>query len=270
MPELPEVETIARDLASVLTGQKVIKTEFYNSSIRENCGIDDESTLNGKTLKRVSRRGKNLIFHFSDNLAMICHLKMTGRLLVDSNLSQDKKHLHFLVKFDKSDLSFYDVRKFGRICITTEQRLQEHPRLGKLGPEPFDITPDEFADIIKRRGKAIKTVLLDQQIIAGLGNIYADESLFDAGIRPSVRPKRITRLRLKKLHGSIIMVLDKAIKSRGTSVDDYLDGFGQAGNFQNLIKVYGKTNRDCPNCGAPIKRIVLGGRSTHYCVKCQN
>jgi len=245
MPELPEVETIARDLALALTGQKVITTIFYNSAIRENCSIEDESTLNGKTLKRI-------------------------RLLVDSNLTQDKKHLHFFIKFDKSDLSFYDVRKFGRICVTAEQLLQEHPRLGKLCPEPFDITSDVFADIIKRRNKAIKTVLLDQQIIAGLGNIYADESLFDAGIRPSIKPKRITRPRLKKLHNSIIRVLNKAIKNRGTSVDDYLDGFGQTGNFQNLIKVYGKTNQPCPRCGTPIKRIILGGRSTHYCARCQN
>ncbi len=270
MPELPEVETIARDLASALIGRKVIETIFYNSAVRENCGLADESVLNGKTLKRVSRRGKNLIFHFSDNLAMVCHLKMTGRLVVNSNLNQDKKHLHFFIKFDKSDLSFYDVRKFGRICITTEQGLIEHPRLGKLGPEPFDITADEFADMIKRRNKAIKTVLLDQHIIAGLGNIYADESLFDAGIRPSVKPKRITRPRLRKLHGSIIKILNKAIKNRGTSVDDYLDGFGQTGNFQNLIRVYGKTGQACPNCGNPIKRIVLGGRSTHYCTRCQN
>jgi len=269
VPELPEVETIARDLASALTGQKVIKTIFYNTAIRENCSTEDESGLNGKTLNRISRRGKNLIFHFSDNLAMVCHLKMTGRLLVNSNLSEDKKHLHFFIKFDKSDLSFYDVRKFGRICITNEPGLPEHPRLGKLGPEPFDITPAEFADIIKRRNKAIKTVLLDQQIIAGLGNIYADESLFHAGIRPSVRPRRITRPRLKKLYGSIIKILNKAINNRGTSVDDYLDGFGQTGNFQNLIQVYGKTNQSCPKCGNPIKRIVLGGRSTHYCVKCQ-
>jgi len=270
MPELPEVETIARDLAFALTGQKVIETVFYNSAIREDCGIKDESTLNGKTLKRISRRGKNLIFHFSDNLAMVCHLKMTGRLLVNSNLNQDKKHLHFFIKFDNADLSFCDVRKFGRICITTEQGLIEHPRLARLGPEPFDITPDKFADIIKRRNRAIKTVLMDQQVIAGLGNIYADESLFDAGIRPTLRPKRITITRLRKLHGSVIKILTRAIKNRGSSVDDYLDGFGRTGNFQNLIQVYGKTDQRCPKCGSRIKRIVLGGRSTHYCVKCQN
>ncbi|MCP4581833.1 MAG: bifunctional DNA-formamidopyrimidine glycosylase/DNA-(apurinic or apyrimidinic site) lyase [candidate division Zixibacteria bacterium] len=269
MPELPEVETIARDLASALIGQKVLKAEFLNTAIRENCYTREETDLNGKTINRISRRGKNLIFHFSENLAMVCHLKMTGRLLVDSDRSRDNKHLHFFMRLDKSDLSFYDVRKFGRICITAESELNQHPRLSKLGPEPFDITPAEFTDIVKRRSKSIKLILLDQEILAGLGNIYADESLYSAGIRPTLKPYRISRARLEILHGSIIEVLDVAIGNRGSSVDDYLDGFGQAGNFQNLIKVYGKTDQACPGCETPIKRIILGGRSTHYCMKCQ-
>jgi len=269
MPELPEVETIARDLASVLVGQKVVKAKFLNTAIRESCFTRKESDLRGKKIRQISRRGKNLIFHFSDNLAIVCHLKMTGRLLVNSDRPEDKKHLHFLMKLNKSDLSFYDVRKFGRICITTESELNQHPRLSKLGPEPFDISPDEFTDIVKRRNKSIKVILLDQQILAGLGNIYADESLFDAGIRPTLKPYRISRNRLKILHESIIKVLNIAIGNRGSSVDDYLDGFGQSGNFQNLIKVYGKTGQSCPNCKTPIKRIILGGRSTHYCTKCQ-
>jgi formamidopyrimidine-DNA glycosylase len=270
MPELPEVETIARDLEGVLTGQSVVEARFIDRSIKEQCNRFKPSRLAGHSLAGISRRGKNLIFHFSDNYAMVCHLKMTGRLIIDANSEYDKKHLHFEMKFNRSHLSFYDVRKFGRICITNEKGLLNHPRLSKLGPEPFEIEPGDFVNRVKSRHKAIKLILMDQGIIAGLGNIYADEALFDAGIRPTLKPYRISRSRLLRLHGSIIKVLHTAIKNRGTSVDDYLDGHGRQGNFQNLIKVYGKTGQPCPNCGHPVKRVVLGGRSTHYCTICQN
>ncbi len=269
MPELPEVETIARDLNAALKGQSVIEAEFLNTAIRENCNLYDPSRLSRHSLENISRRGKNLIFHFSGGLAMVCHLKMTGRLIVDADLRENKKHLHFRIKFDKSDLSFFDVRKFGRICITSENLLDKHPRLGKLGPEPFDIEPEEFVALVKRRHKAIKLVLLDQQILAGMGNIYTDEALFDAGIRPTLKPDRISKAKLIELHGSIIKVLNIAINNRGSSIDDYLDGRGQKGNFQKLIKVYGKTDKNCVNCDTKYKRIIIGGRSTHYCPKCQ-
>jgi formamidopyrimidine-DNA glycosylase len=269
MPELPEVETIARDLSLALIGQKVKSAKFLNTTIRENCGYKSASILKGKTLRCISRRGKNLIFHFSDNAAMVCHLKMTGQLVIETNPALDKKHLHFYIKFENSRLDFCDVRKFGRICIAKESNLVNHPRLKKLGPEPFEITAEHYADIVKKRNKAIKLVLLDQQICAGLGNIYADESLFEAGIRPTLKPARISKARLKKLHQSIIKVLQMAINNRGTSVDDYLDGFGRSGNFQDLLKVYGKIGQTCPNCGSQFKRIILGGRSTHFCPKCQ-
>lgn len=270
MPELPEVETIARDLNSALIGQKVVEAKFLNTAIRENCNLYKPSKLSQKILNKITRRGKNLIFHFSENMAIVCHLKMTGKLIIDVGSGKDKKHLHFKIQFDKSDLSFFDVRKFGRICITSETLLDKHPRLSKLGPEPFDITSEEFVSLVKKRNKAIKLILLDQQIIAGLGNIYTDEALFDAGIRPTLKPNRISKVKLLELHQSIIKILNIAIKNRGSSVDDYLDGRGQKGKFQNMIKVYGKTNENCVNCGTKYKRIVLGGRSTHYCPGCQN
>lgn len=269
MPELPEVETIATDLANALSGQTVLSARFFNTAVRENCSRFAPSALTGKTITGITRRGKNLIFHFTDTMAMVCHLKMTGRLLVDADPSHDRKHLHFEMQLSASHLGFYDIRKFGRICITTESELKNHPRLGKLGPEPFAIKPEDFVNRVKRRNKTIKQILLDQSVIAGLGNIYADESLFDAKIRPTLKPGRISRARLNQLLKSIIKILTCAIKNRGTSVDDYLDGFGNSGNFQNLLKIYGKTNKPCRECNGKIKRIVLGGRSTHYCPKCQ-
>jgi formamidopyrimidine-DNA glycosylase len=269
MPELPEVETIARDLALVLQGQKVRKARFLNLSIREKGDYRSPDVLEEKRLLGISRRGKNLIFHFSENLAMVCHFKMTGRMVLDSGHNFDKKHLHFFVEFERSRLDYFDVRKFGRISILKEENIQNHPRLKKMGPEPFSINSEQFARIVKKRHKAIKLVLLDQEVVCGLGNIYADESLFDAGIRPTLRPDRISVTRLKHLHVSIKKVLRKAIKKRGSSVDDYIDGFGRTGRFQNMLNVYGRGGETCKECQAPIKRIILGRRSTHLCPRCQ-
>jgi formamidopyrimidine-DNA glycosylase len=269
MPELPEVETIARDLRSALLNQRVLEARFLNTLIREQGSFRSADILNNKTLHSISRRGKNLIFHFSDDLAMICHLKMTGRLLLRNLESRQDKHLHFYIQFEKSLLNFYDVRKFGRICILKEKDIANHPRLHKLGPEPRAISIDEFMKVIKKRNKAIKLVLLDQEVIAGIGNIYADESLYEAGIKPSIKSSKVPTAKLKKLHKAINDVLELAISKRGSSIDDYLDGFGQAGEFQKIIKVYGRTGEACKKCKTPIKRIVLGGRSTHYCPKCQ-
>ena len=269
MPELPEVETICRDLSSALVGQEVISARFLNMAIRESSSYKSANILKGKKLERIERRGKNILFHFSDGLVMICHLKMTGRLIIGRNGLPQARHLRFFIDFDRDRLNFFDVRKFGRICILKENDLARHPRLGKLGPEPFDIPPAEFINQVKRRNRAIKLVLLDQEVIAGIGNIYADESLFLAGIRPTNKPSRISGPRIERLLEAIIDVLQKAISNRGTSVDDYLDGYGRTGNFQRLLRIYGKTGERCPNCGSMFKRIVLGGRSTHYCPKCQ-
>lgn len=269
MPELPEVETIARDLSFALKGQKVKQAKFLNLAIRENGDYRSAKVLEGKRLVRITRRGKNLIFYFSENLAMVCHLKMTGRMVLKTDQTFDKKHLHFYIEFERSRLNYFDVRKFGRISIFKEENIKNHPRLKKLGPEPFSVSPEQFTAIVKNRNKAIKLVLLDQEVICGLGNVYADESLFDAGIKPIRRPGRISVTRLKRLHESIVKVLKNAIKKRGSSVDDYIDGFGRAGEFQNMLNVYGKAGEACKECHTPIKRITLGGRSTHFCPRCQ-
>lgn len=269
MPELPEVETIARDLSFVLRGQKVKQAKFLNLAIREDGDYRSAKILKGRYLMRITRRGKNLIFHFSGKLAMICHLKMTGRMVLKTNQTFDKKHLHFYIEFERSRLDYFDVRKFGRISIFKEENIKNHPRLKRLGPEPFSISSEHFAGIVKKRNKAIKLILLDQEIVCGLGNVYADESLFDAGIKPTLWPNRISLPRLKRLHESIVKVLKNAIRKRGSSVDDYIDGFGRAGEFQNMLNVYGKAGEACKECHTPVKRIILGGRSTHFCPECQ-
>jgi formamidopyrimidine-DNA glycosylase len=269
MPELPEVETIVRDLNSALNGQIVKNAGFLNTYIKESGETPSESSLCGHRLLTIERRGKNMIFRFENDLSMVVHLKMTGRLLFEKLPPRENKHLHFQIEFDIANLYFYDVRKFGRIGIYNSSGLSKHPRLSKLGPEPFDLTPARFVELFKGRNKPIKIALMDQEIIAGIGNIYADESLFAAGIRPNLKAAKIKTDRLKILHKSVIKILNKAIDNRGSSVDDYLDGFGKSGKFQNLLNVYGRTGEKCKKCNSAIKRIVLGGRSTHYCPRCQ-
>lgn len=269
MPELPEVETIVRDLRSALNGQIVKNAEFLNTYIKESGDDPSESSLCGQRLITIDRRGKNIIFRFENDLSMVVHLKMTGRLLFEKLPSKEEKHLHFRIEFSNANLYFYDVRKFGRIGIYDSVGLARHSRLSKLGPEPFDLTPAQFTELFKARNKPIKIALLDQEIIAGIGNIYADESLFAAGIRPNIKAAKIKSDRLQRLHRAVIKVLNKAIENRGSSVDDYLDGFGNSGKFQNLLKAYGRTGAKCQKCKSTIKRIVLGGRSSHYCPRCQ-
>ncbi len=269
MPELPEVETIARDLRGALIGQSVVAAYIVNEAIIEPERDYDPAELVGKRITRIDRRGKNLLFYFESGLAMICHLKMTGRLIVDDTVPNQGKHLHFWIQFERNRLSFYDVRKFGRICFISEKRIDRHPRLARLGPEPFDIIGSRFVSVVKARHKAIKLTLMDQEVIAGIGNIYADESLYSAGIRPTRRSSELSRRQLSRLYECVRLTLQKAIDNRGSSVDDYLDGNGRKGNFQNLIEVYGRTGAACRRCGATIKRITIGGRSTHYCPHCQ-
>lgn len=269
MPELPEVETIVRDLRSALNGRLVRYAGFLNAYIKESGDNPSELSLYGKRLIAIDRRGKNIIFRFENDLSMVVHLKMTGRLLLDKLPPKEDKHLHFRIEFDDANLYFYDVRKFGRIGIFDSVGLANHPRLIKLGPEPFELTPTRFAKLFINRQKPIKIALMDQEIVAGIGNIYADESLFAAGIRPNITTSKIKPDRLKHLHKAIMKVLNKAIDNRGSSVDDYLDGFGNSGRFQNFLKVYGRTGEKCYKCKSTIKRIVQGGRSTHYCPGCQ-
>ncbi len=270
MPELPEVETIARDLRAVLIGQRVLEVRLLNHAVVEPERGYDISALSGKMIKRIDRRGKNLMLFFESHLAIVCHLGMTGRLIIDHPETSQSKHLHFWIQFEKNRLSFYDVRKFGRICFISEMKIDQHARLAGLGPEPFEISSTRFIQTLKARQKAIKSTLMDQGIVAGIGNIYADESLHAAGIRPTRKASTVTRRELLRLHECVRRTLQKAIDNRGSSVDDYLDGNGRKGNFQKLIKVYGRTGEPCRRCGTAIKRIILGGRSTHYCPRCQH
>lgn len=273
MPELPEVETIVRSLRNGggMTGESIInrqissvdcfnpKTLVYDGSA-EQCG----QALSGLHMLSVDRRAKYIRIHTEDPKILI-HLRMSGDLRCESEESGELR-IHDRLVFHFTDgmrLVFNDVRKFGRIWVTNDPDAV----LSGLGIEPLgdDFTPEWLADRLAGQRRVIKTVLLDQSVIAGIGNIYADESLFDAGILPTRSAGSLSRIECEKLCFSIRKTLAHAIEQNGSSFDWVYKG----GHFQNEFRVYQRKGEPCPVCGTPIERIVVGQRGTHYCPKCQ-
>ncbi|PIR91074.1 DNA-formamidopyrimidine glycosylase [bacterium (Candidatus Gribaldobacteria) CG10_big_fil_rev_8_21_14_0_10_41_12] len=244
MPELPEVETIRQQLAKQIVGKE----------------------LQGKKVIGVNRRAKILDIEFADKSHLIFHLKLTGQLIFNGTPG---KHTRRVFNFnDGSCLIFNDVRKFGWYKIVSESQLKDIKK--KLGPEPFGLTEKQFALMIAKKPKAkIKTLLMDQKFIAGIGNIYADEILFASRIHPLRVAGALGPREIILLLGKIKEILTAAIKAGGSSVSDYLDAFGQKGGYSRKHKVYQRTGQQCVKCGSIIERIRLAGRSAHYCPNCQ-
>lgn len=283
MPELPEVETIVRDLDKKLKNKKIISVKSLDKKVFQLTSGDVKNIL-GKKIKAVSRRAKMIIFDL-DNYFLIVHLKMTGQLVYQTKTSlivgghpivnKDKKlpnkFSRVIFKFnDKGTLYFNDVRRFGWIKLLAKNKFIEFKN--NLGVEPLssDFTLEYFNKFLSHKSKtSIKQALLDQKYISGIGNIYADESLFKAQIKPFRKVATLNPKEIKKLWRAIPEILKFAIKHRGTSFNDYVDASGEAGNFIKYLKVYGRGGEKCKNCGEPIKKIKLGGRGTHWCDKCQ-
>ncbi|HSR11480.1 MAG TPA: bifunctional DNA-formamidopyrimidine glycosylase/DNA-(apurinic or apyrimidinic site) lyase [Thermodesulfobacteriota bacterium] len=268
MPELPEVETIVRGLR-----ERVRDLEFSSVDVRlPKCVRGSRKSfavsLCGKRVVEVDRRGKNIVFRLSCGNSLIIHLGMSGRLRVVESDAPLEKHTHVVFEFrDRSDhLRFVDPRQFGRVSWDDGGRASP---LARLGPEPLTISAEEFAARAAGRRREIKPLLLDQQFLAGVGNIYADESLHRAGIHPRSRSHRLSGSAAFRLHGAIREVLEEAIRARGTSVRSYVDAAGSAGAFQKLLRVYGREGEPCTRCGTPIRRERIGGRSTFFCPRCQ-
>jgi formamidopyrimidine-DNA glycosylase len=269
MPELPEVETIANGLNKRVAGDRIesvwvgSKPEPLKSPAHE-----ISSTLEGAEIARVRRVGKHIVVDLraagsSGASQWIVHLGMTGRMLVVSPETELPKHTHLVAKLKSGrELRFVDPRRFGRLEVRRE---------GFSGPgaEPLEITANEFAGLFHRSKAPIKAALLNQKLLHGVGNIYADEALFRAGIRPRRRANTLTRSELNKLHAGVQKVLKTAIAAGGSSISDYVDADGEEGLFQIQHRVYGREGKPCARCKTPIKKIVVGGRGTHYCPKCQ-
>ncbi|NIM98752.1 MAG: bifunctional DNA-formamidopyrimidine glycosylase/DNA-(apurinic or apyrimidinic site) lyase [candidate division Zixibacteria bacterium] len=285
MPELPEVETIARGLQKVIVGKRIKEVEaIFPGIIRQDLDLFKKAVAQ-KKIQEVRRRGKYLLLDLSGGKTILVHLGMTGTLLClksgdrsgerlnrrPSKPKPTNKHDHLAFRFCGSDLElrYNDQRKFGKWKVCDTCSAEHIAELSKLGPESLGLTDCEFVQIFRGRRGRIKSALLNQQIIAGLGNIYADESLFEARINPSQRLDLLSERKLKNLHKAIRNVLSKAIKAGGSSVDNYLNVNGQLGSFQFHHKVYGREGEACKRCGAKIKRIRISQRSSYFCPRCQ-
>jgi formamidopyrimidine-DNA glycosylase len=268
MPELPEVETIVRDLREDITGQKILDVKFMTRSVWRN-RVPQIRMLMGALVERLDRKGKNILIFLSNGYVLIVHLKMTGRLTIDNPQSPLKKHTHFVVLLEKGELRFNDIRRFGYLDLVESTKLEKVKYLARLGPDALTISRDEFMGLLRTHKRIVKALLLDQDVISGMGNIYTDEALFRAGIYPKKVSSSLSAVRAKKLYEAMIETLNLAISSRGSTIDNYVGGRGTPGSFQDQHLVYGRQGKPCAKCGRPIKRIIIGSRSTHYCSHCQ-
>lgn len=281
MPELPEVETVVRGLCATVVGRTIrhIIVNAPKSSIVVSASLAPQSfagALVGKTVKSVTRRGKNILMQLTGDVTLWSHLKMTGHFFWIHREAPITKHDLVILEFDplphqtdNMHLRFNDYRRFGRLRLFPNAELFKQPGLAKLGPEPLEMTPEEFIEICHTRPRQIKMALMDQNFIAGIGNIYADEALFFSKLHPRRVTTSISAKKLRELHGHIQRLLKRAIRLRGTSVDSYSGLNGKPGSFQKYLKAYGNEGEPCGHCGNAIVRTKIGQRSAHYCPRCQ-
>jgi formamidopyrimidine-DNA glycosylase len=270
MPELPEVETIARGVDERLRGDSIENTWFSSKPepFKSSPAVMAKQ-LPRHRIDRVHRVGKHIVFDLAD-MQWIVHLGMTGRLLVADPETPVPPHTHGILYLASGrELRFVDPRRFGRLQLHGPIRHQATAFAG-TGREPLSISKEDFAALFRNRRTSIKAALLNQKLLHGVGNIYADESLFRAGIRPRRMASRLKRAELDRLHSSLQTVLREAISLGGSSVSDYVDAAGAEGFFQLEHRVYLRTGQPCLVCATPIRRLLVGGRGTHYCPRCQH
>ncbi len=271
MPELPEVETVVRDLRPLLVGQSFSSMRVGGLALRKAWDPTWERELVGRRVEAIERRGKWIQLDLGGPWLLV-HLGMTGQFTVAPIHEPRASHTHFVFPLSPSchELRFRDIRRFGSITLFPNRDALLAYFVGQhLGPEPFDLDNEYFRSRLQTTRRNLKAILLDQTVVAGVGNIYADESLFVAKLPPTklgtdLKPRQVTRLR-----DGIVQVLTHAIECRGSTIRDYVGGSGLMGKFQNEFRVYGRTGEPCLQCGTPIQRIVLASRSTHFCPKCQ-
>ncbi len=284
MPELPEVETIRNDLSKSILNKKIVSIKISKPKIVKSSLINFKNSLEGSYFKKIDRIGKLMIFVLNKtDKFLLVHLKMTGQLIYISGKNIisgghnypkiDKlpnKFSHIIFTFqDKSKLFYNDIRQFGYMKIVNKNELKEIKSNFGLDPINSKFIKSDFLETIKNKKTNIKAFLLNQKYIAGIGNIYADEILFNAKIKPTRNIISLSRLEKEKIYLAINKILKKAITYRGTTFSNYVDGSGNRGNFTKLLKVYQREGEKCFKCGGKIKRIKICGRGTHYCPVCQ-
>lgn len=276
MPELPEVETVRRGLASLVVGKVIRKISFFWHKVPNIPSDTFNRRVKDAQIREVKRRAKILIIELSNSLNVLIHLKMTGQLLYRANMSGSEKHerhVRALIYFnDGSGLMFKDIRKFGYIRLVTQEELKNTIGKEKIGPEPLlkSFTFTRFNGIIEKYpGRKIKQLLTDQSVIAGIGNIYADEICFYAKVLPTKPAGELSEKQRKSLWRGMKRILKDSIRMGGTSINTYVDIAGKKGSYAKKLKVYGKKGKKCYKCSGKIKRISLGGRRTYFCPDCQ-
>lgn len=294
MPELPEVQTIVDDLNKKIIGRKITGVWFDAPKlIKKPKAGELEKLIKGLKISGIKRRGKNILIYLIhnrlpiSNYLLLVHQKMTGHLLIGKWLMVNGKpksqikgqmqekvnnYIHVIFYFDNgSQLALSDLRKFAKIIFGTKEEIESLPEIIKLGVDALDkkLTFKKFLELMGGKNKSIKEILMDQNIISGIGNIYADEILWLAKVHPLIRANQLKVKQLKIIYNAIKIILEKAVKLRGTSISDFRDTSGNFGHYADVRYVYRKEGKPCPRCKTPIKRIKVKGRSAHYCPVCQ-
>ena len=271
MPELPEVETVRRGLEKLILGKTIQSVDVkYPKMIHTDLDAFCQD-LPGQEIRAMGRRGKYLVFYLSDKV-LISHLRMEGKYFYYPDQVPERKHAHVLIHFkDGGTLVYEDVRKFGTMELLAPELLEAYFISKKLGPEPTeqDFDLGRFKLALKRSKKPIKSHLLDQTLVVGLGNIYVDEVLWRAKVHPARISQSITAQEARKVHDETINVLGQAVEKGGSTIRTYTNAFGEDGTMQEFHQVYDKTGQACSRCGSIIEKIQLGGRGTHFCPECQ-
>lgn len=289
MPELPEVQTVVNDLNKRIIGRRIINVwSDWQKTVKKPDFKKFVYLIKEKKILKIERRAKNLLFYLSDDLMMLSHLKMTGHWLIGKweiknmgviplepkEVITDpyNKYIHLIFYLDNGKmLALSDLRKFAKILLGTTEEIKNLEEIKKLGPEPLDrsFKIEEFIKLIKSERGKIKQVLMNQEVISGIGNIYADEILWLAKIHPFKPANKLSEKELREVYKDIKIILNKSLKLRGTSSSDYRDTAGKKGEYHKHLLAYQREGEKCNRCGTLIKRVKLGGRSAHYCPKCQ-
>lgn len=273
MPELPEVETIVADLRPHLAGRTIVRCELaFPTIVRHPEPEEFVDSVAGMRIDAVDRRGKYILIRLQGAVVLVVHLGMTGQLRLVDPATPLEKHTHAVFTLDDGrQLRYRDPRRFGRLLLGTEEVLLTAKKMPRLGPEPIDpnFAAEELYRRLKLRRAPLKAVLLDQGAVSGVGNIYADESLFRARLRPGRPASTISKQSARRLHEAMRESLELAIANRGSSVDTYRDAWGEAGGQQEKLLVYGRGGEPCFTCGRPLSSVRIAGRTTVFCRHCQ-
>ena len=270
MPELPEAECVRRTLTPMLLDRQVSGVQVELAKIARPQPDEFAKGLKGRRIVKTSRHGKMILIHLDNGAFWTTHLGMTGQVILALKRPQ-AKHIHITVSFKdgRERLYYRDMRQFGYMAYCPDETALREGPLRNFGPDALKIGQDAFIAALQKRKAPIKNLLLDQRILAGVGNIYADESLHKAGISPLARPMDLKPGQLAVLHGFVQETLLESLARGGSSVKNFVDAEGRAGTFQHAHRVYRRTGQACPICNTQVERIVLAGRSTHYCPCCQ-